>query len=91
MEDTDTPPVTVVETEQAQPVEVEPVKVVKKSAKVAEPKANAVEDYATIDAYRKLKKAAQNVLDLYGQRHTVKGVEDYKFPGLRDLAEVLRS
>ena len=42
-------------------------------------------------AYRKLKKAAQNVIDLYESTHTVKSIDDFRYPGLRDLAEVLRS
>lgn len=49
------------------------------------------EDSELLTNYRALRKAAQNVLDLYAKTHSVSSSEDYRYPGLRGLAEVLKS
>ena len=50
---------------------------------------NVVND-SSESKYLVLKKAAQNLLKQYAKNHTIRGPEDLRFPGLRELAEALK-
>jgi hypothetical protein len=79
-----------------QPIEepsvVEVVSVVEekpKAKKQKAPKEESVSD--SIEAkYLLLKDAARNLIKLYAKNHTVRGPEDLRFPGLKELAEALK-
>jgi len=77
-------------TEEISIVEVVPVVEEKPKAKKQKaPKEESTSD--SIEAkYLLLKDAARNLIKLYSKNHTVRGPEDLRFPGLKELAEALK-
>lgn len=72
--------------EVAAPVEEKPKA---KKQKVAKEEAPVNSD--SVEAkYLLLKEAARNLIKQYSKNHTVRGPEDLRFPGLRELAEALK-